>query len=1437
MEFIRETLLRLKPTGADGFEGLIAEVIFGITGIPCRLSKSGTQLGRDSGANDIEDRLYFEAKRYRDNLPIDKISEKLRDLANDKDEADILWVLGVTSAVADQENSSIYKSAFRDGISVLILDWQDTALPQLAIAIAMVKERVLPWIVEKLDDESIRQPLANAFDQLTVHSDFALLSEKLRRQLSAVELATTNAKLANKAWLTNVLSNEATARSKLGQPLTPLNKPNMTLPRTNVIQQVRQVLEGEDKPIFLLGEEGSGKSWAAASIMTAFDGLTIFISAERLGNRRTEEEIRELVVLMLAAQCDQANPDERIRKRWEKRLEAWEHSGKGNRFLVVLDGLNQRPELSWDEIILGFSEVISPSGGKLIATTRPHLFHSKISPGLFDGSYLTFSIANWGDSERDQLLSLHSIDPTVLDQVTAQSLKNPRLLGIALEILPKNNADVWRGLTTDRLLFEHLRLSRRYNIEPDTPDILAAKLIRHARDAAEKLQSKKPLQAALRFKSDAVHVAEGRFFETTVGTGRYKLKEEGLTLALGYALIDQLLDADDDCIDLDEAFIQILEPITALDRTAEVVMASLTVCAWHDKFFSREIFAALLDGFANLQNLDTKFYISFRDICFERFDVFLQVVEDCLLTNNHPINKDWLESVAHDAKDNKKKWEQLADAIERWFSYYSKDPANELRKYPNGLTNQKEIEKKTVRATETLNSMSPFEHELLSEMQDKNGDLGSLTALGLELLAHKPLAPFTRSFLRWGISIYIDNCWPALHSGFQRLANFNQVDWHEMRTAFRAAADSLNNSNPSIAGRSTVIQMLYATGTCEDRKRADLIKTDLFKGGHPRTSWRSIEGYCSSDPCDPDSVCPNNIEATAEKYAQIDVSKLFSGRNRFDEEMLRTDALPGLARFNPDIAVSKHKELLSTLPTRTGHALYNLIDCDFMMPLVSADLAQDIFAALIDGKSLATLEEKNRPAVIGYALYLLSEHLSVEQQFKLMSLTMLTGSFNGVKLKSFTPQAFTEKLVAAHKTENPTALVALLTFLKYTDTPIDEKSTELVLKLASHSDTFIRSCALYIILVDKITAGIEQHCHSKWNSSNDDIGKDEAWYGSFVLIEGVKLSIFTAAHAFDRCEIKPWVKSITSLPENAQQLITQKMDVAFQVLLYESKHVSTEINDAIKTLDVEIINHEDIENLVSVAPDMIGRWSKSLITTAPTRLLQNLCYLLAKPHSQNYPEEAVQLIEKAEAFNSKAFTRTFGNEMESIWGSSTAEPLKLLRTERLDNATTDYAIAQEVLAAEKYGKEASIANYVNERLKQDHPYTRARAIMVAGFSNQTDIFAEQLKSAALEHGLVGDAAKVALESHKRCVWSKHWAEAMIKAETKEDFWCKSRLLIKIADNRIGLFTKEKKESDLGLYWPTYWKVVTDELNQRTKKWEEKRKKTFLGYESVNEIFI
>ena len=104
-------------------------------------------------------------------------------------------------------------------------------------------------------------------------------------------------------------------------------------------------------------------------------------------------------------------------------------------------------------------------GGRLIVSVRTPYFRGRIKRRLI-ASVAEVDVPEWTEPERDEILATHGIKGSDLPLPVAGSLKNPRLLGIALELFKKAQIRDLDELSVSRLLFEHMRASERDSSSP-----------------------------------------------------------------------------------------------------------------------------------------------------------------------------------------------------------------------------------------------------------------------------------------------------------------------------------------------------------------------------------------------------------------------------------------------------------------------------------------------------------------------------------------------------------------------------------------------------------------------------------------------------------------------------------------------------------------------------------------------------------------------------------------------------------------------------------------------------------------------------------------------------------------------------------------------------------------------------------------------------------
>ena len=97
IEDFRQNIRKLRPDGEEGFEGLMAAVLSGLTKRSFALASAGSQHGKDGQSALDGGTVVFEAKRYDDTVPKDKIHTKILEIAADNASTTELYILAAIS--------------------------------------------------------------------------------------------------------------------------------------------------------------------------------------------------------------------------------------------------------------------------------------------------------------------------------------------------------------------------------------------------------------------------------------------------------------------------------------------------------------------------------------------------------------------------------------------------------------------------------------------------------------------------------------------------------------------------------------------------------------------------------------------------------------------------------------------------------------------------------------------------------------------------------------------------------------------------------------------------------------------------------------------------------------------------------------------------------------------------------------------------------------------------------------------------------------------------------------------------------------------------------------------------------------------------------------------------------------------------------------------
>ena len=1159
---LKAALLDLPATGETGFEGLIAVTLTAISGVPFRLASSGSQFGVDARAAYDRDSICFECKRYGDTIPRNEVLSKVAELSISDTGSTDLWVLGATSPVRSQLADAVRKLGAESGISILIIDWSGN-VPPLAVASAMTEGKAAAFLAENLTQKGVAAKAAAALDGIRDSEGFAEHAARIRSELEEPSTGIGLARRANIKWLTEVFSDRQKAKRFIGQPLSPLGTGAAPLTRSTLVSQIMPYLTSKPDGtiVTVLGEEGNGKSWyVAQSWLSLEEGVVmIVLTPDDFIGVSPADDMMGLLIRKLEEQSGN-NLSPKADMRWRRKMKRWRARDVPDapRFVVFIDGLNQRPNLDWARLIEALVSNLADIGGRLIVTVRTSYFYTSMKPRLHTAS-VEITVPEWTESERDEILATHGIRGSDLRESVAASLENPRLLGIALALFQSAQIRDMDELGPDRLLFEHMRMSERDSAVPQPAQEFAGKLRKHANKILSRIAEKQRNDLKV-FDVDLEAVSDGRFFVPLAGDPtRYTLAEDGLTLALAFSLLDQLRIALRNERDIDATLETMIEPISALDRTAQVMLAALTVACLDKDYYPADLTRAIVIAFTDIQNPDNDDFDVFASLAREHPEAFMGAAHRLCLAGAQQPNIDWVEAALLAARTYHELWTVISDQLRSWLDHYSLKLERGMFSHPSNEPAEKvnnEIERREKVIDERLAALSRAELDLLDSLTEKDdGNLSKVAHFAFTLLAGTAITPFVPALVKWRFANALNpESNGRLYAEFTHLVRFNRIDWPDARERILAECLVFEGPDVSTAGKWALFGLLQATGDASDAVRAKILFEELTTAPYFPKVWRLVEVYCAADPCDPGSVRPANISDTAKKYREIDVSKLRLGRGSSSEDHFFSMARPGLVQFAPDAAIGKHKEFLTDVLGRDGFSLrQGLFELRRDNALFTRDealvLVNPVSSDMSKGND-GTLRELDQWIVSQYRALLAFPRLTAKEQIDIL---LSQDHENGFLLdllavaKPLDSRTFEALLEKAMREDDEHAQYCILAFGGSADTVISDKSLPHLGSLVSSDSKRVRAAVLALIARCGDDELIDTVVQSGWSAAK--LGEDddwEVWYGSAVILKAAEHSLVSSEEALDRIAPQFYGQAARKLNAAGVSRVAERIDISIR---------------------------------------------------------------------------------------------------------------------------------------------------------------------------------------------------------------------------------------------------------------------------------------------------
>ena len=1164
---LKEALHTLKDSGADGFEGLLASVLSEICGQPFRLASSGSQRGRDGDSAFDAGATYFEAKLYQGDVPRSTVSSKLLELAiDDKGQVDT-WVLCATSAISTQHAELYGQSLAGPGIGCLILDWAEHTLPSLAVLLAMTPAITARFIIDHSTDKSKVAGIRATLDAIASDNQFENMAVGLRSQLRDPLLGLGLAKAANRTWMTEAFSDRRQARQYFGQPLAPLDPAGLTwVDRATLVGELSGSFAGvPDETVFLIiGEEGTGKSWLAAKAWLTSTPLPLLVvfTADELRMPMAMRDLESVIIEKLASQTGDVLTNA-AKIRWQRRFKGWRANPKpaNIRLSVLVDGLNQAQAFPWPRWIDAAGKFLEAMGGRLIITTNERHFAQRLR-GTVTSKLRRVVVTEWGEEELRQILLAKAISADRISAEVFAFLRNPRILGIAIELLDAKDIERFEELTVGRLLFEHIRRCER----DGTTDIPAPEFAKALKDHADTIIDRLSRQQHDDLKLFDVpldtrlkEVSNSRFFASVAGEpGLYAIRDDGLPLALGLSLVSSLLKEQRNGHDPAVRLSQIAEPILALATTSEVILSALQV-ACLDPDCPETVSSALAKYYVSLQNLPDTQWPAFESLVRSAPGAFVQAARNAALSGDHLANMRWLTVALLASQSNDASRRVTNAQVTSWLAYYSLAPEQAMLSRPRHDAGEKvEAERAKLQAEidTRVSALSAAERTFMEArlVRKDDGNIAGLHQIAFQMLAGTKLAGFADALVNWSFANALNSSIHAPGRAFAQLISLNAADWHETREALVRAAAPLMQEGISRTGQWALVTILRATGRPDDAARAKQIAEELTKDRPKFQGWRLVEDYCATDPCDPASARPENIGKTAAAYGGIDVTQIRQGRDALAQDHFFTDARPGLARFEPQAAIHALRRFARNVTERNGmprrQGVLSLLPSSAVLDQETVDWLIAL-AQAAPGEVSETSEDGRDEWITGqYALFAALPHKQGNEQLAIIS-TLAGRSLllAMLELLSAADEAVVEEhLERAVRQGNQDVHARVLSFIYYSRSPLSGRARQFLMSLLASQDALVRSLVLAISAWLRDEALLKQIAESGWDAGKL-VAKEnyfELWHGSSALLAAAEVGLIDPAEAVNRLGGSFYGDAARRLPGPGARMAAARIDAALK---------------------------------------------------------------------------------------------------------------------------------------------------------------------------------------------------------------------------------------------------------------------------------------------------
>ncbi|MCW5203734.1 hypothetical protein VU12_12450, partial [Desulfobulbus sp. US4] len=1122
-----------KPAGYDGFEGLIAKLLERLTGQSFYLSLSGRQEGRDLASNS----LMVECKRYDDStsLKSDELLAKFAASTLNGIKPD-LWMVVTTKKLGEQHHNQLRDFSQQNGVAYFSIDAQDDEHSFLAALCAYAPEITVDHLeesCEKLKDTEkyfrsrseaddsariLKDEFAPYLHALKKNPEVVAKAKNLKQELSTQNIGYDNWRHVQNGWLCKRLQDKTESEAAFSQNLAVRAEGQFFIPRKAAKEALDNWFANWSKQndfFVMLGEEGDGKTWAVADWLSdtlSADFPVIFLPSSLADCKKPNILLSEILKEQL---------DEPYNEYWQRRLQRWleRPAGDAPLFLLVMDGLNECPDVKWRHLLEKFSVEPWLSRVAVLMTCRNNFWQEKMTAV---DSVTRFELLPYDDTELNQALAESNLPLTEFHKNIIDILRVPRYFDLAVRL--RKNIGSKGEITKERLIYEDWRdRIRRKSDNSLMSDKEFLDMIRGlSRSAAMKRGNLSRKDVAYELSPYEEHYRVRKQLESEGiiqwDNGSCEINKKHLTLGLGLLLAKKAVDAEKYGKDIAETIAHCQEPQPYIDL--KVSICAMALCHAVYTNLSQEVCLGLFNAWVSGRNIDKEDWQDITAYLPVRPEVYLRLMEQIWLSDtDHVYLRNTLKARFLQFGRQDAVRQALVATFEGWMGIVHADGRGRL-------FNDEKAQEKSRQHVQEHFSEELFGYKLTIKEEKK---LLRLSSIVLTIASHQERTPYLRAIvtgiiagicmdhldfadeLSWILFTAKDDIEEPLLQEAEKLLKFHEP------VAQKAAWRLLDSLGTERAWklRDTIPSEYRRIRPTKNPCRFYLFNEENYQGCIEKLRNEpdhNIVSHLSDVALNPVCGVPDNIRPIfMNTFTLVSLEKIKSapdgGQNHEDIQLSNVE--PALCAYCPERFAEIINDLACQLPERSGMARRSLSWLIYEHTLILDETAR----AAIDSawrSSLANAEDENSRVAEAVLFPCVLRGRPLEQQ-----LDFLEERWGSCKQPEdynwFTDHhPFTERIDSPEKSaliadklkkiSSPSLRYNFLFSIASSIVELDEQVMSLLPEFSEIDNRFTRCYALQIIYRSKNKKAIQSVLQSAW-SSDSAKSNDECAWGSWLLAE------------------------------------------------------------------------------------------------------------------------------------------------------------------------------------------------------------------------------------------------------------------------------------------------------------------------------------------------